>query len=105
MIANVYRQDFIKPGYTIEVNFHYDKDDPSFKFDNNNFLARPAAIGLVKPHAVRAYYYGLTGDGHLGRHQHHARLLSGARPRHLQLTRRATRRHQRPDGRRGVVAG
>jgi hypothetical protein len=66
MIANVYRQDFIKPGYTVEVNFHYDKDDPSFKFDNNNFLARPAAIGLVKPHAVRAYYYGFNGDGHLG---------------------------------------
>jgi hypothetical protein len=67
MIANLYRQDFIKPGYTIQVSFHYDKDDPSFKFDNNNFLARPSAIGLVKPHAIRAYYYGLTGDGHLGR--------------------------------------
>ncbi len=67
MIANLYRQDFIKPGYTIQVSFHYNKDDPSFKFDNNNFLARPAAIGLVKPHAIRAYYYGLTGDGHLGR--------------------------------------
>ena len=67
MIANLYRQDFIKPGYTIQVSFHYNKDDPSFVFDNNNFLARPAAIGLVKPHAVRAYYYGLTGDGHLGR--------------------------------------
>ncbi len=64
MIANLYRQDFLKPGYTIQVSFHYDKDDPSFKFDNNNFLARPAAIGNVKPHAVRAYYYGLTGDGH-----------------------------------------
>ncbi|HEV8040269.1 MAG TPA: carboxypeptidase-like regulatory domain-containing protein [Bryobacteraceae bacterium] len=66
MIANVYRQDFFKKGYTVEVNFHYDKDDPSFKFDNNNFLARPAAIGLVKPHAIRAYYYGFNGDGHLG---------------------------------------
>jgi hypothetical protein len=67
MIANVYRQDFLTPGYTIQVSFHYDKDDPSFKFDNNNFLARPAAIGLVKPHAIRAYYYGLTGDGHIHR--------------------------------------
>ena len=66
MIANVYRQDFFKPGYTAEVNFHYDKDDPSFKLDNNNFLVRPAPIGLVKPHAVRAYYYGFNGDGHLG---------------------------------------
>jgi len=67
MIANLYRQDFIKPGYTIEANFHYNKDDPSFQFDANNFLARPAPIGLVKPHAIRAYYYGLNGDGHFGK--------------------------------------
>lgn len=66
-IANLYRQDFIKPGYTIQVSFHYDKDDPSFKFDENNFLVRPAPIGAVKPHAIRAFYYGLTGDGHLGK--------------------------------------
>jgi len=67
MIANIYRQDFIKPGYTIQASFHYDKDDPSFKFDNNNFLVRPAPIGVVKPHSVRAFYYGLTGDGHFGK--------------------------------------
>jgi Carboxypeptidase regulatory-like domain len=66
-IANLYRQDFLKPGYTIQVSFHYDKDDPSFQFDTNNFLVRPAPIGLVKPHSIRAYYYGLTGDGHFGR--------------------------------------
>lgn len=66
-IANLYRQDFIKPGYTIQVSFHYDKDDPSFRFDENHFLVRPAPVGSVKPHAIRAYYYGLTGDGHLGR--------------------------------------
>jgi hypothetical protein len=67
MIANLYRQDFLRPGYTIQVSFHYNKDDPSFLFDTNNFLARPAPIGLVKPHAIRAYYYGLTGDGHFGK--------------------------------------
>ena len=67
MIANLYRQDFFKPGYTIQASFHYDKDDPSFQFDTNNFLVRPAPIGVVKPHAIRAYYYGLTGDGHIGR--------------------------------------
>ena len=66
-IANLYRQDFLKLGYTIQVSFHYDKDDPSFKFDQNSFLVRPAPIGAVKPHAIRAYYYGLTGDGHLGK--------------------------------------
>jgi hypothetical protein len=67
MIANLFRQDFLKPGYTIQVSFHYDKDDPSFKFDSNNFLVRPAPIGVVKPHSVRAFYYGLTGDGHFGK--------------------------------------
>jgi hypothetical protein len=67
MIANLYRQDFIKPGYTIQASFHYDKDDPSFQYDTDNFLVRPAPIGLVTPHSVRAYYYGLTGDGHFGK--------------------------------------
>jgi hypothetical protein len=67
MIANIYRQDFIKPGYTIQASFHYDKDDPSFAYDTNNFLVRPAPIGLVTPHSVRAFYYGLTGDGHFGK--------------------------------------
>jgi hypothetical protein len=67
MIANIYRQDFIKPGYTIQASFHYDKDDPSFEYNTDNFLVRPAPIGLVTPHSVRAYYYGLAGDGHFGR--------------------------------------
>jgi hypothetical protein len=66
-VANLYRQDFIKPGYTIQVSFHYDKDDPTKQFDQNNFLVRPSPIGVVKPHAIRAYYYGVTGDGHIGR--------------------------------------
>ncbi len=67
MIANIYRQDFIKPGYTIQASFHYDKDDPSFQYDTDNFLVRPEPIGNVVPHSIRAYYYGLTGDGHFGR--------------------------------------
>jgi hypothetical protein len=67
MIANLYRQDFFVPGYTIQASFHYDKDDPSFQYDTNNFLVRPEPIGNVLAHSVRAYYYGLTGDGHFGR--------------------------------------
>ena len=66
-VANVYRQDFFKLGYTIQASFHYDKDDASFEFDTNHFLVRPSPIGAVKPHAIRSYYYGLTGDGHIGR--------------------------------------
>jgi hypothetical protein len=66
MVANVYRQDFFTPGYTIQASFHYNKDDPSVAYDTNGFLVRPAPIGTVLPHAVRAYYYGVTGDGHIG---------------------------------------
>ncbi len=67
MIANIYRQDFIKPGYTIQASFHYDKDDPSLHYDTNNFLERPEPIGVVTPHSIRAYYYGLAGNGHFGK--------------------------------------
>ncbi len=66
-IANLYRQDFIKRGYTIQFSFHYNKDDPSFRFDENNFLVRPSPIGAVRQHSIRSYYYGLSGDGHLGK--------------------------------------
>jgi hypothetical protein len=66
-VGNLYRQDFLKPGYNIQVSFHYDKDDAALQYDTNGFLVRPAAVGLARPHNVRAYYYGLTGDGHIGR--------------------------------------
>jgi hypothetical protein len=67
LIANLYRQDFIKRGYNIQASFHYDKDNPSFEMDTNRFQVRPAPIAGAAPHAIRAYYYGLTGDGHIGR--------------------------------------
>jgi hypothetical protein len=66
-IANLYRQDFIWRGYTIQTSVHYDKDDASFQFDTDNFLVRPAPVGAVQPHKIRTEYYGLTGDGHIGR--------------------------------------
>ncbi|HEV8147212.1 MAG TPA: carboxypeptidase-like regulatory domain-containing protein [Bryobacteraceae bacterium] len=66
-IANLYRQDFLKLGYTIQTSFHYNKDDASLEFDQNNFLARPAPIGTFRQHKVRSYYFGLAGDGHIGR--------------------------------------
>ena len=66
-IANVYRQDFLTKGYTIQASFHYDKDDASIKYDENHFLVRPAPFGNFVPHKIRSYYYGLTGDGHIKR--------------------------------------
>ncbi len=66
-IANYYRQDFIWPGYTAQVSVHYNHDEPSFEFDKNDFLVRPAAVGTFQPHEVDAVYLGWTGDGHIGR--------------------------------------
>ena len=67
-IANIYRQDFIWPGYTAQASFHYNNDAPSTRFDKNNFLVRPDPAGVFQPHRVEAYYLGLAGDGHIGRY-------------------------------------
>ena len=45
IIANVYRQDFLFPGYTTQFSVHYNKDDASIHYDDNGFLVRPAPIG------------------------------------------------------------
>ena len=66
IIANLYLQDFVKPGYTTEFSIHYNKDDPSVQYDQNGFLVRPAPIGIFQPHEIRAAYLGWTGNGHFG---------------------------------------
>ncbi|HYT49873.1 MAG TPA: hypothetical protein VEL78_05740, partial [Pyrinomonadaceae bacterium] len=65
--ANIFRQDFIKKGYTIQASALYNDDRRSRKFDRNGFLVRPALIGDVRPHAIKVGYVGINGDGHLGR--------------------------------------
>jgi hypothetical protein len=65
-IANLYRQDFLKRGYTVELSAHYDRDNPSFATNANNFQVRPVPIGPAISHAVRALYLGFAGDGRLG---------------------------------------
>ncbi|MDQ1637058.1 MAG: hypothetical protein QOF62_397 [Pyrinomonadaceae bacterium] len=66
-IANIFRQDFIRKGYTIEGSFHFNDDRNSIEYDRNGFLVRPALIGDVRPHAIKVAYLGFNGDGHLGR--------------------------------------
>ena len=67
VIANYYREDFIFPGYTAQASFHYNQDGPSIKYDKNGFLVRPDPVGVARQHRVEAYYFGLAGDGHIGR--------------------------------------
>lgn len=66
-IANFYRQDFIWPGYTMQVSFLYDYDKASLEYDNNGFLVRPDPAGVAAKHSVNSYFIGVNGDGHINR--------------------------------------
>ncbi|HEV8140205.1 MAG TPA: carboxypeptidase-like regulatory domain-containing protein [Pyrinomonadaceae bacterium] len=66
-VANLFRQDFIRRGYTIQASALYNDDRRNVQYDRNGFLVRPALIGDVRPHAIRVGYVGINGDGHLGR--------------------------------------
>ena len=52
-------------GYTTQFSYHFNKDDASTHFDDNGFLVRPAPIGSVLLHNIRAHYLGWTGNGHI----------------------------------------
>jgi hypothetical protein len=74
VLANVYLQDFVFPGYTAEFVGAWNKDDPSMHYDDNGFLVRPAPIGNVVdegvgpiPHGIRVGYFGWLGSGHIKR--------------------------------------
>lgn len=67
LIGNLFRQDTFKPGYTMQLSYHYNYDQPSTHYDENDFLVRPAPIGDVTEHSIRAHYLGWAGDGHLGK--------------------------------------
>lgn len=67
LIANYFRQDFIWPGYTTELSYHYNNDKPSFEFDKNRFLVRPDPVGVFAEHRVESHYMGWAGNGHINR--------------------------------------
>jgi carboxypeptidase family protein len=67
VIGNVYIQDFLTHGYTAQFSYHFNEDDPTTHYDDNNFLVRPANVGAVKPHQINAHYLGWTGNGHIRR--------------------------------------
>jgi len=65
-IANFFHQDFLTKGYTIQAIAAYNDDRGGIHYDRNGFLVRPALIGDVREHNVRAGYIGFNGDGHIG---------------------------------------
>ena len=66
-VLNYFRQDFVFPGFTGLLNFHYNNDNASTKFDDNGFLVRPDPAGVFRPHEINSYYIGVGTDGHIGR--------------------------------------
>lgn len=67
LIANAYRQDTFRLGYTLSASLHLLEDDASFHLDDNGFLARPDPVGSAQPHRIEAAYLGVAGLGHFGR--------------------------------------
>jgi hypothetical protein len=65
-IANLYRQDTFKKGYTVSFSYHYNRDNASTHNDENGFPVRPAVFGFAVPHKLRTHYIGITSDGHFG---------------------------------------
>lgn len=70
VIANLFVQDFIWPGYTTQLSFHWNHDQSDLEYDNNGFLVVPDLVGSVdvnRTEEIDAYYLGWAGDGHIGR--------------------------------------
>ena len=69
-VANAYRQDFPRLGFTSQVTAILDinREGHGQFYDANGFLVRPAAIGDERPHDYRVAYFGYSGDGHFGRY-------------------------------------
>jgi hypothetical protein len=66
-LFNLYRQDFIKHGFTGQLTFAFNDDRRSVEYDRNGFLVRPALVGDVRPHSIKVGYLGANTDGHIGR--------------------------------------
>jgi hypothetical protein len=69
-VANAYRQDLLWLGHTVTASVVHREDtagNNGYRYDDNNFLVRPAAIGDERPKNIYSTYLGLGGDGHVGR--------------------------------------
>jgi hypothetical protein len=69
LVANVFRQDFIRLGYTTSLSYHFshDQGDEAPHRSADEFPVRPAAFSSPSRHRIKTHYLGWAGDGHLGR--------------------------------------
>lgn len=69
-LANVYRQDLLALGHAVSMSVVHREDragEEGMRYDDNNFLVRPTAIGDQRSKNIYSTYLGIGGDGHLGR--------------------------------------
>ncbi|MCC6194020.1 MAG: SH3 domain-containing protein [Burkholderiales bacterium] len=66
--VNLYRQDFIVPGFTVQgtVIYNDNRETQTAFLDNNGFQVRPAVLGDMRPRKYNVTYLGASADGHLG---------------------------------------
>ena len=69
IVANLYWQDSLAPGFTSQFivlhDINRESDDPFY--DANGFLQRPVALGQQRPRDYDVTYLGYNGDGRAGR--------------------------------------
>lgn len=67
-VANLYWQDMLMKGLNSQFSvLHNRNNEDTFYYDNNDFVARPASLGLEKPRTYEVTYLGYAMDGHIGR--------------------------------------
>ncbi len=69
-IGNVYAQDLLALGHTVQGSAIYRQDlagNYPDEYDQNGFLVRPAPIGDERDKNVYSTYLGINSDGHIGR--------------------------------------
>ena len=69
VIANVYAQDFGRPGLTSQLTLAYNRnrEGSDVHYDKNGFIERPASIGIEQPRDYDIGYVGYSIDGHVAR--------------------------------------
>lgn len=67
-VANLYWQDLFKLGLTSQFSVLHNRNrETEFYYDNNDFIARPASLGLEKLREYDVSYLGYALDGHIDR--------------------------------------
>ncbi len=67
--ANLYRQDFLVPGFTSQVTVAYNRnrEGREFYYDADGFPVRPGLLGNLRGRNYDAWYLGYNADGHIHR--------------------------------------